>query len=100
MKRTAIRIFLVITICSFAVAVHVYFLRYAGLSRIAPFSTDLSFENSDRDDQFKDFQRRSDACLSTMFLIVLFSGTSHFKMVLHLASLASPLDKRILPLRC
>jgi hypothetical protein len=100
MKRTAIRIFLVIAICSFAVAVHVYFFRYAGLSRIAPFSTDLSFENSDLDDQFKDYQRGSDACLSTMFLIVLFSGTSHSGMAPHLASLASPLNKRILFLLC
>jgi len=100
MKRSAIQIFLVITICSFIFASCASPLRYAGSSRVPPLSTDLNFEKSDQDDQLKNHQRGSDASLSKVFLIAFFSGTNHFKTIPCFYSHPFPLNEVTFFLRC
>lgn len=100
MKRSAVQIFLVIAICSLALAAPAFLQGYASLSRITPFSTDLNFENSDQNDQLKDHQRGSNVCLSDELLNVLFLGTHHLKKIPRFYSLNASLDERTFFLRC
>jgi len=100
MKRSGAQIFLLIAICSLAIAAPSFLQGCGSLSRITPFSTDLNFENSDQNDQLKGHQRGSNACLSNELLIVLFLGTNHLKKIPRFCSLKASLDERTFFLRC
>ena len=100
MKKSVAQIFLVIAICSLALAAPAFLQPYSIASRITPFSTDLSFENSDQGHQLRDHQRGPDACLSNELLIALSLETDHLNMIPRFYSLKASLDERTFFLRC
>jgi len=100
MKGNAAQIFLVIAICSLALAAPAVLQPYSIASRITLFSTDLSFENSDQSHQLKDHQRGPDVCLSNELLIALSLETDHLKRIPRFYSLKASLDERTFFLRC
>jgi hypothetical protein len=100
MRTRLIQAFLVIAISSFILIFPAY-LRCSNLAEVNLFSTDLSFENSDQDDQLLDqHQDESKALVVSAFSIIFLPGTNPFEQIPRFFLLTSFLDQTTLILRC
>jgi hypothetical protein len=99
MKSRSIQILLVIVISFFILFFPAYF-RYTHLSEIPLFSTDLSFENPDQDDQLQEQQHGSASFLLSVFPTLLPPKVNPFTQFCHFFSSALSLDQKTSLLRC
>jgi len=99
MKIRLIQISLVITI-SISVFLFPAYLRFANLAETNLFSTDLSLENADQQEQFDHGKHESNSYLFSVFLIKFVPGVHGFDPFCHLFSLPHPLDQKAFILRC
>jgi hypothetical protein len=99
MKSGSIQILLVIVISFFILFFPAYF-RYTHLSEITIFSTDLSFEIPDQDDQLQDQQHGSASFLQSVFSTPLLPEANPFTRFCHFFSSAPSLGQKTSILRC
>jgi len=100
MKRfDRIRIFLVIAICFFILALPAY-LRSTKVAQTKIASSDLSFENPDQEEGLPDNEKELKVYGSTAVLAMLLLGTNFFEQSLHLFSQAPFLRQGTFVLRC
>jgi hypothetical protein len=76
------------------------YLRCSNLAEANLFSTDLSFENPDQDDQFVDQQNESKAFALSVFPIICLPGINLSKQLPRFSFQTASFDQKLFVLRC
>ena len=76
------------------------YLRCSNLAEVDLFSTDLSFENPDQDDQLFDQQDGSRAFVLSGASVILLPGANLFGQLPHFSFQTASLDQKTFVLRC
>ena len=99
MKSRSIQILLVVVVSFFILFFPAYF-HYAHLSEITFFSTDLSFENPDQNDQIQEQQHGSASFSLSVFPTLLLPEANPFTQFYDFFSSALSLGQKTSLLRC
>jgi hypothetical protein len=94
-----IKIFLIIAISLFILALPAYF-RYTQLSQSKFISSDLGFENPDQEEGLPDNERELKVYGPSAFLMIFLLGTHLFEQPSYLFSQSLFLHQRTIVLRC